>query len=353
LSGQVADLLAHDRAVRIAQLTRGVTAVQDRLGVEDTGRSDPDIGADLLTAFSNDPATDAWQIGVDVHSGVVTLTGTVQSPAEKNLAAQVVKSVAGVRDIVNELTIDLPEIRSDEKIRVEVEELLRWGARLDGGHIAVEVEDGRVELTGAVAGAYEKALAIRHAWARGVTAVDAGRLAVLGSRHEQIQPRPSLDNLDAGAIAAAVERAMRGDARLTEFELGATVVEGTVFLTGVVDNLLAKRTAGDLARSVVGVERVLNYTKVRPELELTDAEIAAAARAAIGRDPIVSDSGITVRVDDATAKLYGVVDTDFERTRAGTVVAGVQGVVDVANYLATHESLGPTPENRGATRLRR
>ena len=130
LTGEVGDILAHDRAIRVAQNTRGVVSVKDRLSVEETGRSDPNISADLLMAFSVDPATDSREIDVAIRDGEVTLTGAVQSAGESALATRVAKSVRGVRSVVNELRIEPRHSRSDAQIEPEVEELLRWAVRI-------------------------------------------------------------------------------------------------------------------------------------------------------------------------------------------------------------------------------
>ena len=44
-------------------------------------------------------------INVDVETGVVTLSGTVATPAQKTKAAQVAKGVAGVKSVKNDLTV--------------------------------------------------------------------------------------------------------------------------------------------------------------------------------------------------------------------------------------------------------
>jgi osmotically-inducible protein OsmY len=154
-------------------------------------------------------------------------------------------------------------------------------------------------------------------------------------------------------VAAAVELAMKSDPRVAELSLTATAERGTVTIAGVAESLQAKRTAGEVAQNVAGVERVLNFVKVRPELALTDEEIEDAARAALARDPIVAASDITLLVDDSTAKLYGVVDTRFERAHAADVVGKVNGVVDIRNYLATYEAIEGDPSDARGRRPRR
>ncbi|MFM0277743.1 BON domain-containing protein [Paraburkholderia sediminicola] len=51
---------------------------------------------------------DATGISVRSHGGVVWLAGTVSDPAQIDLAAQVVRTVAGVSSVVNKLTLRAP-----------------------------------------------------------------------------------------------------------------------------------------------------------------------------------------------------------------------------------------------------
>lgn len=57
---------------------------------------------DLLTRHSRIDATD---VHVEVHNGVVTLTGVVESRRDKRLAEDIAESVRGVWDVNNQLSI--------------------------------------------------------------------------------------------------------------------------------------------------------------------------------------------------------------------------------------------------------
>ena len=89
LSGSVDNLLAKERAVKIAESIRGVRGVIDRITVTPVSRPDADIRKDILTALLQDPATESYQVAVSVQDAVATLTGSVGSYAEKQLAARI------------------------------------------------------------------------------------------------------------------------------------------------------------------------------------------------------------------------------------------------------------------------
>ena len=91
LSGSAANLLAKERAVRIAESIRGVRGVIDRISVMPVSRPDEDIRKDILTALKQDPATESYQVVVSVQDAVATLSGSVGSYPEKQLAARIAK----------------------------------------------------------------------------------------------------------------------------------------------------------------------------------------------------------------------------------------------------------------------
>ena len=83
---------------------------------------------------------------------------------------------------------------------------------------------------------------------------------------------------------------LRWDAQVQPNEIGVSVKDGVVTLTGYVDSYLKKWAAEDAAHRVRGVKAVANDIEVRlaPGSERTDADIAAAAvRALESRFPRV------------------------------------------------------------------
>ena len=69
-----------------------------------TDRLDPDIFAAARKALDDDPRV-PQDVRVHVDRGTVTLTGTVRWPHEKSEAEAIVRQVAGVRALVNHITV--------------------------------------------------------------------------------------------------------------------------------------------------------------------------------------------------------------------------------------------------------
>ena len=69
------------------------------------GGDDALAGAQAQSAVTTDPKLDGAEITADAKVGVVTLTGTAPTAAAKAAAEEDVKKVAGVKSVVNNLTV--------------------------------------------------------------------------------------------------------------------------------------------------------------------------------------------------------------------------------------------------------
>jgi hyperosmotically inducible protein len=72
---------------------------------------DATITTRVKTALLNDPEIGALRIDVDTALGVVTLTGTVGSEAEKARATDLARAVPGVKDVRVDLAVRPPSGR--------------------------------------------------------------------------------------------------------------------------------------------------------------------------------------------------------------------------------------------------
>lgn len=332
LSGVVDNLLAHDRAPLIASMVKGVRSVVNRTAVRPTAKTDQELRNDVEASLRYDPTTESYEIDVDVDEGKATLTGAVDSWAERDLADKVASSVAGVEEVRNRIAVDYVGERRDTEIQEEIEDALMWDRRIDAALIDVDVRNGRVRLTGTVGSDRERELATRAAWVIGVDDVNAKKLDVeWWARDDRLRKDPA--NLADSEIRSAIADAMARDPRVLSFNPNVAVNNGSVTLTGSVDSVIAKRAAEDIARNTVGVWRVSNYLTVRTDAQLSDAEVESRVNAAIARDPYLDRSEITTSVWGGDAYLYGTVDSSFDRRWADDVVASVDGVEAVHNQL--------------------
>lgn len=66
---------------------------------------DATITARVKTALLNDPTVGGLRLEVDTSKGIVTLSGTVKTPADADRAVAISRKVAGVRDVQSSLKI--------------------------------------------------------------------------------------------------------------------------------------------------------------------------------------------------------------------------------------------------------
>jgi len=333
LTGSVNTLLAKEKVVKTARATKGVYSVVDRLKVEPVVRPDAEIRADVEAALSAYPATESYDIKTKVQDGVVTLAGQVDSWQEKQLAETVAKRVRGIKKIQNDIEFFFDETRSDSEIEAEIKRRLTNATWIDADRITVESKEGHVNLSGTVTSADEKTRAFAYGWVVGVRSVDASGLKVRSEAEGKLtQPIPREMHSDE-QIEEAIREAFVYDPRLNFFNPIVEVNEGVAILKGDVTNLRAKQAAEEDAKNTVGVWRVKNFIKVRPEYEIDDAAIKENLIKALDRDVELERYEIFVSVSNGTAYLSGIVDSRLEKTHAMEVAAGVDGVVEVVNNL--------------------
>ena len=93
--GQKVDRTANKMATATDNATAKAAAAID----------DATITTKVKTAVLAEPGLKTLQIDVDTKNGVVTLAGTVDTPALKDRAQQVAQAVNGVKSVDNNLTV--------------------------------------------------------------------------------------------------------------------------------------------------------------------------------------------------------------------------------------------------------
>ena len=79
---------------------------------------DLSLTARVKTALLNDRQIDATRIGVSASDGVVTLSGTVKTPAEATRAVELTRQTPGVKDVKSTLRPGANE-KDDSPVRDE------------------------------------------------------------------------------------------------------------------------------------------------------------------------------------------------------------------------------------------
>lgn len=344
LDGTVPYVLARDRSAEIAQGVKGVRSVVNRIVVKPPPRDDADVERDVREALLVDPATGNFAVHADVTEGVVTLTGATDSWAGKQLAAETVKGVKGVRAVRNDIDVEYTADRSDEEIADEIRQRLEWDVRVDGQLLHVDVNHGDVVLTGAVGSAADRSRAFSDAWVAGVRTVDDERVEVQWWARTRMRAADQPGRTDR-TIRLAVRAAFLHDPRVVGDYPDVEVRDGRATLRGVVDSISTRQAAEEDARNTVGVLRVESLLKVRP-IPATDTQLVERVTEALARNPYLDQYQIGVAARSGVVRLSGDVDTAFAARVAGFVASHVNGVVDVVNALEPPRTDVPTANDR-------
>lgn len=344
LSGVVDNLLAKERATRIAETVKGVRAVVNTIKVVPANlRKDSSVQRDVERRLVMDAAADAFEIDVSVSEGRVTLSGEVQSWQERSLCETIAKGVRGVVEVDNRIDVVLKTNRPDMEIRAEIERALDWNAFVDDAMIDVAVSNGEVILSGYVGSAAEKSRARAVAHVAGVSGVATDDLKIgMEIQDQDLRKHKYVARTD-DQIRQAVKDAFLYDPRVNTFDIEVAVENGRVTLRGQVDNVKSRRAAKRDALNTKGVTGVVNRLKVRPRGSFRDGEVESHIQASFDADPVLSNYDLSIVSIHGVVDLYGKVDTYFEKAEAEETATGVNGVVAVDNNIVVSKAYDPFP----------
>ena len=129
---------------------------------------------------------------------------------------------------------------------------------------------------------------------------------------------------------------LKWDARVQPNEIGVSVKDGVVTLSGWVDSYVKKWAAEQAAYRVRGVKAIANDTEVRlpTSAERADPDLAAAATRALEWDALVPSQNIHVTVTRGWVTLTGEVEWEYQRRAAERAVRRLSGVRGVSNQIS-------------------
>ena len=118
---------------------------------------DKALRLEVINELDFEPSIRSENIGVSVSSGVVTLTGHVESYAEKLATERAVTRLKGVKALAMELDVKLPSayLTSDDEIAKRALGVLKWSVGMPDA-VKIKVENGWITLSGSVDWAYQK-----------------------------------------------------------------------------------------------------------------------------------------------------------------------------------------------------
>ena len=214
-------------------------------------KTDNDLKRDVTAELAWDPAVKATAIGVAVKDGVVTLTGHLETFAEKHAAERALRRVAGVKAIALELDVKLSfdHKRSDTDIAVSAEQALKWSTLVPVEAIRVTVDHGSITLQGEVEWDYQR---------RSAEKAIRPLMGVVGISNEiTLRVRPRATDLSRKIRDALTRQALR-EAKHIQVDVDGT----TVKLSGTVHSWQERAAAQGVAWAAPGVHAVVNELRI-------------------------------------------------------------------------------------------
>lgn len=136
---------------------------------------------------------------------------------------------------------------------------------------------------------------------------------------------------------------IRWNPLLDAAEIGVSVRNGVVTLSGQVDTYQKKLAAEKEAKKVAGVRAIAEeiHVGISPRSKKTDAEIAEAVINALKWHTSIPQENIQVKVEDGIVTLDGEVEWEFQRESAKNAVVNLTGVRNVINTIRLKHKVTP------------
>ena len=218
-------------------------------------KTDAGISTNVKAKLAADDTVKAYQINVDTANGVVTLTGTVESPAAKEQAIVIARQTNGVRDVVDQITVNRAEATSgalDRSTGLEADAARAGSAIADAAKTTADkVEDFGQKTVEKTEELGRKAIG-KSEEAGHATANKTGDTA-----------RKTGEAVTDAAVTSAVKTKMLADPMVKGLKIDVDTSNGVVTLNGNVSSKAEMDKAIMIARGTNGVSRVVSNLHVK------------------------------------------------------------------------------------------
>lgn len=213
---------------------------------------DDRITKEIKEALDKEMSESAMDINVDARDNFVTLSGFVDTLAEKRAAEEIVSCIKGIKDIENCMTLSTDGTITDKEIEMEVINKLRSSRFKDNiVGVSAHVSHGAAVLKGSVGTLRDKKRAVNEAEkALGVKDV-VSNIKINSS-----------GKFDDSSIAGKITRELAGT-ELSVPDIFTEVERGIVHLSGHINSRNEMELAVEIAESIEGVTKVVNKLKLR------------------------------------------------------------------------------------------
>jgi hypothetical protein len=99
------------------------------------GQTDAGVTSKIKGKFAQDDLVKANEIDVTTHDHVVTLSGSVENAAAKQQAMRLARETDGVRDVIDDLRVDVAATTREHDITIDVDNDVERGAKTTGNAV--------------------------------------------------------------------------------------------------------------------------------------------------------------------------------------------------------------------------
>lgn len=198
------------------------------------------------------------KVTIKADDGVVTLSGVVQDKSLKSLAEDTVTNLPGVTRVHNNITVDTTiDERSDSWIAWKVRYQLLVHSNVSYMNTKVDVQEGKVLLTGTSANIGEKELA--EFYTKEVEGVKSVQNSIVVVPEKQ----DATTVVDDASITAQIKYALQSHRSTSAYSTRIVTNDGDVVLSGEAETAAERKLVEELARRVRGVKSVKNNMTVK------------------------------------------------------------------------------------------
>jgi osmotically-inducible protein OsmY len=131
---------------------------------------------------------------------------------------------------------------------------------------------------------------------------------------------------------------------LNAFQIGVSVKDGIVALSGQVDTYSKKALAERATKKVTGVKAIAEDIQVgiSPDYRKTDMDVAQAVLNALKWNTMIPDEQIMIRVEEGNVKLEGELEWEYQRVQAKSAIENLAGVRSVVDLITVKPKFTPS-----------
>lgn len=197
-------------------------------------------------------------IEITSENGIVVLSGTAVSDANKTMAQDTAEALPGVKSVDNRIQLkeDPPSEYSDMWVHMKVKSVLLYYRNVSGIKTEIAVKEGVATLTGEAANLTQKDLTTEYV--KDVVGVKEVNNEMTLAANPTEPEKTWMEAIDDASITAQVKGALMWNRSTSALQTGVKTNDGVVTVSGKASNASEKALVTKLVADIHGVKSVIN-----------------------------------------------------------------------------------------------